>query len=49
MDKDNEKYKNNYYQNVLENDSISISLVFISLGGLDKSIVGKWFQSLGSR
>jgi len=47
MDKGNEKYKNDYCQNVLENDSISIS-DFISLGGLDKSIVGKWFQSLGS-
>jgi len=29
MDKGNEKYKNDYCQNVLKNDSISISLVWI--------------------
>jgi len=29
MDKGNEKYENDYCQNVLKNDSISISLVWI--------------------
>jgi len=29
MDKGSEKYKNGYCQNVLKNDSISISLVWI--------------------
>ena len=47
MDKSNEKYKNDYCQNVLK--MILFSLDFISLRGLDKSVVGKWFQSLGSR
>jgi len=48
MDKGNEKYKNVYCQNVIPCKYL-FSLDFISLGGLDKSIVGKWFQSLGSR
>jgi len=39
IDKGNEKYKNDYCQNVLKNDSISISLLWVS--GSKVLVVGK--------
>ena len=41
-----------YYQNYLKNDSKSIPsilILFHSVPGRDRSIIGKWFHSLGRR